>query len=302
MRTKQTTLFALPVAAAMLAGHASALDITNGLVAHFPFNGSTAEAGDRFTVEVIGEPVYVEGEVCFALDFNGEFALIVHHLLHELTFDIDDEPYSIVCFVRLHGGASGVEVVVQDRFGANEPVSYGLAFVESTGKLISNTWYGQGTNDNLTTETDLAPFVDEWHHVAVTFDHVSREKTMYVDGVQVDQAERDLNLEFFPTGNTAVTIGAYLTGDGTSDEWFEGSIDDLRIYNRTLSPDDINQLVSMKSCDVDYTGDCVVNTLDVLAFLNLWTDESSAADFNHDGTVNTQDVLAFLNAWNAGCD
>ncbi|MFG0242708.1 MAG: GC-type dockerin domain-anchored protein [Phycisphaerales bacterium JB054] len=59
--------------------------------------------------------------------------------------------------------------------------------------------------------------------------------------------------------------------------------------------------VEVPGCDADINGDGVVNTQDVLAFLNLWAAGDARGDFNGDGTVNTQDVLAFLNAWNTGC-
>jgi hypothetical protein len=45
----------------------------------------------------------------------------------------------------------------------------------------------------------------------------------------------------------------------------------------------------------------MVNTLDVLAFLNAWSAHDSSGDFNGDGQFNTLDVLAFLNAWSTGC-
>jgi hypothetical protein len=54
-------------------------------------------------------------------------------------------------------------------------------------------------------------------------------------------------------------------------------------------------------CRVDLNGDGVVNTQDVLAFLNLWSAGDSQADWNDDGVVDTRDVLAFLNAYSAGC-
>jgi hypothetical protein len=54
-------------------------------------------------------------------------------------------------------------------------------------------------------------------------------------------------------------------------------------------------------CPADFNGDGVVNTIDVLAFLNAWTAHDPRADFNGDGTIDTRDVLAFLNAWSAGC-
>ncbi|MCW5775025.1 MAG: hypothetical protein KIS87_01075 [Phycisphaeraceae bacterium] len=55
-------------------------------------------------------------------------------------------------------------------------------------------------------------------------------------------------------------------------------------------------------CSADFNGDTVVNTLDVLAFLNAYTSGHSSADFNGDTVINTLDVLAFLNAYTAGCD
>jgi hypothetical protein len=54
-------------------------------------------------------------------------------------------------------------------------------------------------------------------------------------------------------------------------------------------------------CPSDFNGDGVIDTLDVLDFLNVWVLHDPRADFNHDGHVDTRDVLDFLNAWVAGC-
>lgn len=55
------------------------------------------------------------------------------------------------------------------------------------------------------------------------------------------------------------------------------------------------------TCPPDINNDGVVDTLDFLAFLNLFADGDAQADFNEDGTVNTLDFIAFLNAFEAGC-
>ncbi len=55
------------------------------------------------------------------------------------------------------------------------------------------------------------------------------------------------------------------------------------------------------ACPPDFNGDGLVDTRDVLAFLNAWSSGDPRADFNGDGLVDTRDVLAFLNAWTAGC-
>ncbi len=55
------------------------------------------------------------------------------------------------------------------------------------------------------------------------------------------------------------------------------------------------------SCPADYNGDDVVDTRDVLAFLNDWSAGNNGADWNSDGVIDTRDVLAFLNEFNSPC-
>lgn len=54
-------------------------------------------------------------------------------------------------------------------------------------------------------------------------------------------------------------------------------------------------------CVADFNGDETVDTRDVLAFLNAWSNQDPTADINGDGSVDTRDVLAYLNLWTAGC-
>lgn len=54
-------------------------------------------------------------------------------------------------------------------------------------------------------------------------------------------------------------------------------------------------------CVADFNGDTVVNSLDVLAFLNAYSAGDPKADVNGDTIVNSLDVLAFLNLYNEGC-
>ncbi len=51
-------------------------------------------------------------------------------------------------------------------------------------------------------------------------------------------------------------------------------------------------------CYVDCNGDTVINSLDVLCFLNNYTSQNPAADCNGDTVINSLDVLCFLNLYN----
>ncbi|MDQ7013094.1 MAG: GC-type dockerin domain-anchored protein [Planctomycetota bacterium] len=55
------------------------------------------------------------------------------------------------------------------------------------------------------------------------------------------------------------------------------------------------------SCPADRNNDGVVDTRDVILFLNQWSSGMAVADFNGDGVVDTRDVVAYLNAYAAGC-
>ncbi|HZW09791.1 MAG TPA: choice-of-anchor tandem repeat NxxGxxAF-containing protein [Phycisphaerales bacterium] len=60
-------------------------------------------------------------------------------------------------------------------------------------------------------------------------------------------------------------------------------------------------MVATPACAADFNGDGVVDTRDVLAFLNAWNADDAASDCNGDAVIDTRDVLCFLNLWNAGC-
>jgi hypothetical protein len=54
-------------------------------------------------------------------------------------------------------------------------------------------------------------------------------------------------------------------------------------------------------CPADVNGDGVLDTRDVIVFLNAWSQQDSMSDCTADGAIDTQDVLCYLNMWTAGC-
>ena len=54
-------------------------------------------------------------------------------------------------------------------------------------------------------------------------------------------------------------------------------------------------------CPADMNGDGLIDTRDVVLFLNYWAGDDDRADFDDNGVIDTRDVLDFLGAWAAGC-
>jgi len=77
----------------------------------------------------------------------------------------------------------------------------------------------------------------EWHHIAYTYDGDTIK--LYVDGVE-DFTDSGIVLKTGEAGETEVNIGSQLGGS-----IFTGSLDDVRIFDVTLTPDEVKVLSEM---------------------------------------------------------
>ncbi len=236
---------------------ALATTINDGLVGFFPFEGTPHDAMNHcYSVTQVGSPTYERGAVGRAMRFDGNDALLVDHQ-GELSFDLDTESYSLAFYCKWDGGSND-QIIIQDRYGANVPVSYNFGFNGELDQAASNSWYGMGSGTNFQVVTNKHQFAGEWRHVAVTFDATTGIKSLYVDGILVNQAGRP-NEPFDDPNNTRITIGAYWGSNSTLSTFYHGLLDELRIYNRVLSQGEITELVELEPCLADYNGDGFIN-------------------------------------------
>ncbi len=129
----------------------------------------------------------------------------------------------------------------------NLPKSRGYGLYLVNGKLHFNlvsVW----ADDSFRVETEAAPELRKWHHVTALFDSGEpyEKAQIYLDGVK---QPLKLNLprlfRNFADGNARLKIGA-----GGGDQWlFKGRIDDVRIYNALLDPQQIAALACADSLE-----------------------------------------------------
>ncbi len=108
-------------------------------------------------------------------------------------------------------------------------------------RLITNSAgtrleYSIGGNANSTSEGNghytISAWTNEWHHLAVVVTN-SNTTSLFVDGVKVgNDFVNNVN-----AGYSTFDIGRY-----NSSNYYAGIIDDVRVYNRSLSPGEISQL------------------------------------------------------------
>ncbi|MDD5326432.1 MAG: LamG domain-containing protein [Phycisphaerae bacterium] len=105
-----------------------------------------------------------------------------------------------------------------------------------------------------------------WHHVAGTYDGSSVK--LYVDGLLKDITPCTGNIK---TNSKRLLFAASETGSSTQQEfYYDGRIDEVRIYNRALTPAEI---MNLSEKHVDLNRDEIVDFLDFASFAAKWLGE-----------------------------
>jgi hypothetical protein len=205
-------------------------------IGHWGFNNSTADAapnGRLVTLSASGTTYDATqaNEGGWSLNLNGSTGYATTPSL-ELG-----NSFTVAAWVRVPSGNSGLNTVI-----ANGPSGYvGNGFNlfvtgsanATPGKLQFETGNGTTGNDAHTL-TGVFPF-DQWVHVAVGVDRARGIALIYVNGKDVT-AENTIRTDF-------KTLGTMDVGRMTnSSNYLTGNIDDLRIYPRWLSDNEIATL------------------------------------------------------------
>ncbi len=186
------------------------LDETEGDLAY-----DSAGLNDAF---LIGGPLWQPdgGIVAGALHFDG----IDDYVGVDPVLNPADGPFSVFAWIK--GGAPGQVVISQQSPGVNW-----LCTDTSTGKLTTEPVdTGRSSTGPLLSQTVITD--GNWHRIGLVLDGLHR--TLYVD----DIAEAEDTLTGLESADAGLYFGAGSTL-ATSTFW-SGLIDDVRIYNRAVSP------------------------------------------------------------------
>ncbi len=94
------------------------------------------------------------------------------------------------------------------------------------------TGFPSGGPYDVTSKTNITP--NTWYHIVVTYDFITKNMSLYINGVLDNSDVRGSGSP--PTYSSPLRIGKNAIGPtGVSTSFFNGTIDEVRIYNRTLS-------------------------------------------------------------------
>jgi hypothetical protein len=112
----------------------------------------------------------------------------------------------------------------------------------SDGKVELVMYQRDKTRVVVKAPTALLPLGGPWRHIAAVADPDQRKIRLFADGVLVAETPYDGTVSVFTPGD--VGVGMRFFGGSTSYLGFNGYMDDVRFYNRGLSPADITELAN----------------------------------------------------------
>jgi hypothetical protein len=123
--------------------------------------------------------------------------------------------------------------------------AFAIALTAEKTPLILGLGYRDGkVSVWKTTATILqapAPPAGEWHYYAYTYDQKSHK--LYVDGVLKGTSTESTMAGQYQMVELGRWYGGYPTAGGAPNQFFQGAVDDLRIYRRALDESEIRELV-----------------------------------------------------------
>ncbi len=196
-----------------------ALDETEGVVAYDSISNNNGT--------LYGEPVWqpTGGKFAGALEFDGIDDYV------ETDFVLNPAAESFSAFAWIKGGSRGQVIISQ-----TDDTGQGTRWLwadPSYGRLMTRLMHPPF--DPLISESVIID--GQWHHVGIVYDVIGLCRCLYVDGAEV---ARDTNF----VGGMSVLGGLYFGAGKTldADSFFSGLIDEVRIYNRVLSIEEIEAL------------------------------------------------------------
>ncbi|NET80177.1 LamG domain-containing protein [Okeania sp. SIO1F9] len=214
------------------------MDINSGLQLHLPLNEIVENAAKEKEVvdisagklngKVYGATVVAEPRFGNCLNFNGNHDYVIINPMPNFP----SEAMTVLCWVRSNNQQKEGTVISYAKSSAQRYNEFQIYNIKNITPTVNNKWYSTGVafNDG------------EWHCVAITWQSSDGQFKVYKDG-------KEVHSKVISQGNPIATGGALVLGQEqdklgggfAANQAFQGQMAHLRMYNRVLSPEDINE-------------------------------------------------------------
>lgn len=227
------------------------------LSAYWGFNTETERvtpdgSGNGNNLSLAASASLSEGRYGNALNLpsgSQSMAFVEDNLLHS-TFPGSSEgstvdSFSITAWIRLNEIEDRSPIITKEYKDKR-----GYEFAVKNGKLAVQIYKNETTGTSVSESGTLLE-KDRWYHVAMTYSFVTDGTSiirLYLDGQEAHSVSTSVGPQ--KANNAPVRVGAYIWSD-TYKRFFNGMIDELYVFRKTLSADDIQLLMNSASPPVN---------------------------------------------------
>jgi len=211
-------------------------NLETALISHYSFDGDVNDSVGSENLLNTNISIVVDSKFGQSGSFDAPTSYAVS--ANPSAFDLDDaSSFTISVWIKTTATADN-KCVISNGHGFNDIDNDGYYLgVDATNGLVNFGVTGSTVNglSSTTIVNDGA-----WYHVVAVLDRTNGMK-LYINGIleaQNEATESGIDLaNSFP-----FTIGRWDNGDGTIMDYWDGGIDDIRLYNQALSDAEVSEL------------------------------------------------------------
>ena len=215
-------------------------DETSGTIAH-------DSSGNGHDGTLNGNPKWVPGQINGALDFGGDGDYVIDADAGAYMNGLSAVTVALWIKSDVIGTDSGFIIFENPQGRDTRNIRYDQ---DMGGGLLNGIKYGTCVNpgDTADEEDESPPNVQttEWQHIAVTWASGAGAfpvgLNLYINGVLTVPSDDEPGAEGVLTGYDRVMVGKGGKDDGANEGW-DGLVDDVRIYSRVLTVEEIGEVM-----------------------------------------------------------
>jgi len=208
------------------------INLEDGIIAYYPFQGNADDAGPDVNNGVVKGGVQLTkdqaGNANSAYDFDGSSGYI--NITESASYLSIKNKITVAAWVYPRSYNNEVGVIVHDNFWRLM-----LSQGNVTGNIFNDQWQEKRVQSN-----EQAP-LNTWSHITFTYD--GNTIKVYLNG----KLKNKLDFPVTKFGNASVTSPIQIGhGIGLSQNFFDGMMDNVIVYNRALADTEVALLAKKK--------------------------------------------------------
>jgi hypothetical protein len=173
---------------------------------------------------------FAPGEVnqAFSLDGVNDYVSVPD------TTSLHPTSLSFESWILFNPAPTGLRCIANKPLGSGVLDSFGLWWDNGTLNAVIGDATGLGPGLSY----PFSPIANRWYHIAFTFDNLTKQQVLYVDGVTVALGVGDRSPYY---DSHPLVLGCDIE-NGTPSFFFQGLIDEAALYGRAITAQEVNAI------------------------------------------------------------